>query len=464
MPRGFPHPKPIVDPPPKPQGKVRRFFSKNVPLPSFLKVPAAATPPPRPVTSERVLAALQPDTEVVVAAKTFVKEKMGDNKYEVADKTRVTRTAAGSRTGIRKAIPVAKPVGRPPGVHKVSTSKAVTKRLAIGAGLKGSVASRLKANARGQEPVTRKSTLRSHTVPRATESTPAPASTVAPPAVSASTSRATPAAQTTPAPSTRLALSVNPAPRAEGITVGSQEVREANPARSKEYMHAGLYCQDEHPPEEAQLAERVLYHKGVRKPGRPRKSIQSLPPIPTPEGMEPSFPPFPLDHGYRMFFEQESEFRLPYNIMWERDSGALDGKKRPPSFGKLRTSEYRGVHGWWNIRADRDRPVCGTVQAHGRACCLQMRSQLRLRRQLHEQTHELHLRQGLPDRRPVHQQEPHTAPPEGLPNRLGEPHEWVANSNRKTGPRGFGVFAGESISEGDFVMDYRGEVSFSLLY
>lgn len=31
----------------------------------------------------------------------------------------------------------------------------------------------------------------------------------------------------------------------------------------------------------------------------------------------------------------------------------------------------------------------------------------------------------------------------------------------QTGARGFGVFAGENISGGDFVMDYRGEVSFA---
>ncbi|CAK9784313.1 unnamed protein product [Cutaneotrichosporon oleaginosum] len=372
MPRGYPNPKLDIAPPPKQHGKVRRFFSNKVhPLP-FLDI-LAPSPSPRPVASERVLAALQPDAEVVVAAKTFVKEKMGDDKYDVVekDKARVTRTATARESGITKAIPnratsAVKPVGRVSKLHKVSSAKTVPKRMALGLGLRGTVASRLKTSARGrdkEEPVTRKSTLRSNTVPSATDSTSihtpniaSQVSSVATPPASGSSSHAAPAATVTPAPVAKPALHLDAAPHMSGITVGAQMLnvgpqvaKDTNPARSKEYMNAGLYCQDENPAPEAVLVERVLRYKGFRKRGRPRKSLQQLPPIPTPADTEPSFPPLPLDHGYRMFFETETEFRLPYNIMWERDTGALDGKKRPPPFGKLRSSEYRALREAYSV-------------------------------------------------------------------------------------------------------------------
>ncbi|GMK57715.1 hypothetical protein CspeluHIS016_0405490 [Cutaneotrichosporon spelunceum] len=447
MPRGHPNPKPPVAPLPKREGKVRRFFSKVIPLPPFLQV-AAAPSSPRPVTSERVLAALQPDAEVVDAAKTFVKEKMGDDKYEVVTaRAPVTRTAAATGTGIRKAILTGKPTagtpgtgklpgrrGRPPGkLHKASSAKTVVKRVAIGTGLRGTVASRLKANARArekEEPVTRsrKSTLRSHTAPHATESTPAPPSTVASSAASVPTSGSPTAAKVTPPPSIRFSLSLNPGPRAEGITVGSQEVREANPAKRKEYMTAGLYCQDEHPPEEAQLVERILQYKGIRKPGRPRKSIQFLPPIPTPEGMHPSFPPFPLDHGYRMFFDKEVEFRLPFNIMWERDSGALDGKKRPPSFGKLRTNQFVERS---KRMAERAVCKCDPSSDCGDNCM------------------NRHMNYLCGKDCPTGER----CTNKSLTRRPQKAYRIVW-----TGPRGFGMLASENIAEGEFVMDYRGEV------
>ncbi|BEI88239.1 uncharacterized protein CcaverHIS019_0109570 [Cutaneotrichosporon cavernicola] len=445
MPRGYPNPKPPSASLRKPDGKVRRFFSKVTPLPPFLQV-AAVPSSPRPITSERVLAALQPDSEVVDAAKTFVKEKMGDDKYEVvADKPPVTRTATTTGAVIRKPIPpgklaAVKPAtakvpgrrGRPPGkLHNVLSAKTVVKRLTGGAQLRGTVASRLKVNARTrqkEEPVTRKSTLRSHTTPHVTDSTPAPPSAVSPPVPSVSSSSTAPAAEVTPVPTIKLSLSLNPGSGAEGITVGSQEVREANPAKRKEYMGAGLYCQDEDPPEEAQLVERVLHHKGIRKPGRPRKSIQFLPPIPTPEGMEPSFPPFPLDHGYRMFFDKEVEFRLPYNIMWERNSGALDGKKRPPSFGKLRTNQF--VERSKRV-AERAVCKCDPSSDCGDNCM------------------NRHMNYLCGKDCPTGER----CTNKSLTRRQQKAYRVVW-----TGSRGFGMQAGENIAEGEFVLDYRGEV------
>lgn len=325
MPRGYPNSKPVLAPSAPPRKK-RSFFSSALPLLEIVRPPS----PSRAVPSDRVLAALQTDAAAVVAAKNFVANEMGDDKYEIVDKSRVTRDPETTVNGIEKTIPIKRKVGRP---RKVPLAKPPPKRIALGSGT--TIAQRLKEKTKGKVGgAARALTLRSNTTPRATESTPTPAETVPPPPV------AKPAA----APKFKLSLTLNNSPPA--ITSGgSQETKDINPTKKKEYMDMGFYCQDAEPPEEAQLVERVLHHKGFRKPGRPRNSIQYLPPIPTPEGEDVSFPPLPLDHGYVRFFGKEQDFVLPYYMIWERESGALDGKKRPPSFGKLRTSEYRAWRG-----------------------------------------------------------------------------------------------------------------------
>lgn len=344
MPRGYPNPTPAVlaTEPPR---KKRSFFSSVKPLLGIVRPPS----PPRAISSDRVLAALQTDSAAVIAAKNFVKDKMGDDKYDVATKTPTARNLVPAVNGLPPRLTKnGKRIGRPPKlIRKMPLAVAPTKRIALGKGKPaGTIAQRLKEKKAVVVP--RKSTLRSHTTPRATESTPAPSEVVtAPPPPPPA---AKPAPVSKPAPISKVKLSLTLKNKSTSSDAESSkdaagpEIKEVNPVKKKQYMEMGFYCNDDNPPEEAQLHERVLFHKGFRKPGRPRKSIQSLPPIPTPNGEEPSFPPLPLDHGYQQFFGQEQEFVLPHYIIWERESGALDGKKRPPSFGKLRTSEYAYVH------------------------------------------------------------------------------------------------------------------------
>lgn len=324
-----------------PPRKKRTFFSANK-LPAL---PLARAPsPPRAVSSDRVLAALQPDAHVVVAAKNFVKDKMGDDKWEIADKTRVTRGAAAAAS---TTLPL-KRRGRP--ARKAPIAKVQPKVVAVG-GVTGTIGQRIKATAIQTATVARKITLRTRapTTP-ATSTTTSDAEeedevdeedeehTLEPPVAGPSNT------------SSSAAPVANAAPK---------EAPEPNPSKMKDYMTAGFYCQDEQPSSDRVLVNRVLAQRGEpvkRGPGRPRKSAP-MPPIPTAEGEGVSFPPLPLDHGHVHFFGTEREFVLPYNIMWESETGALDGKKRPPFYTKLRSSEYRGSERRWRISDPRRRSV-----------------------------------------------------------------------------------------------------------
>lgn len=314
MPR---HKAPAQQVPPK---KKRTFFSATK-LPAL---PLARAPsPPRAVSSDRILAALQPDAHVVVAAKNFVKDKMGDDKWEIADKTRVTRGAAAAAV----PQPVMKRRGRPP--RKAPVAKVQAKVVAVGS-TTNVVAQRLKAKT---AVVARKITLRTR-VP--TPPAAAPETVSQEPVAGPSTSRAPPSAPAVagvPGPSTVVKdSSIQSAPM------------DQSPNKRKDYMTAGLYCDEEQPTEEGILVNRVLAIRGQtakRGPGRPRKSTAAAAaPLAAPisRAEEVSFPPLPIDHGNVHFFGTQREFRLPYDIMWESEQGALDGKKRPPAYTKLRSS------------------------------------------------------------------------------------------------------------------------------
>lgn len=84
-------------------------------------------------------------------------------------------------------------------------------------------------------------------------------------------------------------------------------------------------------------------------------------------------------------------------------------------------------------------------------------------RELHQQDHELSLWKGLSQRRSLYQSQLDEETGRIDKGRLGEQnHSAYRNmitDARQTGTRGFGLFTTEDIKEGDFVTDYRGEVS-----
>jgi SET domain-containing protein len=84
-------------------------------------------------------------------------------------------------------------------------------------------------------------------------------------------------------------------------------------------------------------------------------------------------------------------------------------------------------------------------------------------RELHQQDHELSLWKGLSQRRSLYQSQLDEETGRIDQSRLGEQNHSVYRTTitdaRQTGTRGFGLFTTEDIKEGDFVTDYRGEVS-----
>lgn len=103
-------------------------------------------------------------------------------------------------------------------------------------------------------------------------------------------------------------------------------------------MQSGIYCQDPDPNSPRKLVNRVLSRRdaelaAARKRGRAAGAQASLL-----EGDRPQFPPMPYDYGEQHFFEQEHEFVLPYDIQWAAENGALDAKKRPTAFQRIRQS------------------------------------------------------------------------------------------------------------------------------
>jgi hypothetical protein len=103
----------------------------------------------------------------------------------------------------------------------------------------------------------------------------------------------------------------------------------------KEYMEAGFYCQDDMAKSPHQLISKVLQRREAEERLKSRKSgglrINFLD--------RPSFPPLPYDYGYQLFFEEEQDFVLPFNIRREAETGRLDAKKRPAAYSKLRASK-----------------------------------------------------------------------------------------------------------------------------
>jgi hypothetical protein len=106
------------------------------------------------------------------------------------------------------------------------------------------------------------------------------------------------------------------------------------PSKKKDFMSSGIYCQDPNPESPRKLVNRVLSRrhaelKAARKKG---KAIAV--------GEAVTFPPMPYDYGESLFFEQEHEFVLPYDIQWAAENRSLDSHKRPDAYSKIRQSKF----------------------------------------------------------------------------------------------------------------------------
>lgn len=115
-------------------------------------------------------------------------------------------------------------------------------------------------------------------------------------------------------------------------------VNPANPSQKKEYLAAGMYCDEPAPPRDYQLVNRILATR--QSPVNTRRAY---------DGEldrrlvsdETSFPPLPEPKGMDELFGKEHEFKLPYDLLWESESGMLDDKRRPPQYELITSSEYR---------------------------------------------------------------------------------------------------------------------------
>lgn len=108
----------------------------------------------------------------------------------------------------------------------------------------------------------------------------------------------------------------------------------------KDYMEAGFYCQDDHAKSPYKLISKVLQRREAEERVKSRKAdaIRVL------SFDRPTFPPMPYDYGHKLFFDEEQDFVLPFNIRREAENGHLDKKKRPAAYSKLRASELFPYH------------------------------------------------------------------------------------------------------------------------
>jgi hypothetical protein len=147
---------------------------------------------------------------------------------------------------------------------------------------------------------------------------------------------------------------VNEAPSGKGKGKGKAKGKSGS---TKSYMAAGFYCQDANAKSPFKLVNRVLSEGALLSPvnTKYKRSLaaNSLLPaakrISTATKEKPiSFPPLPYDHGYQHFFGEEHDFVLPYNIQQEAETGALNSKKKPAPYQKLRGSEsnLHRIHHW----------------------------------------------------------------------------------------------------------------------
>lgn len=105
----------------------------------------------------------------------------------------------------------------------------------------------------------------------------------------------------------------------------------------KEYMKAGFYCQDDEATLSHTLVEKVLLRRQAEENTKSKSKSKGTMKVAGLSGA--MFPPLPYDYGYQLFFAEEQDFVLPFNIRREAESGRLDGKKKPAAYSKIRASE-----------------------------------------------------------------------------------------------------------------------------
>lgn len=113
-------------------------------------------------------------------------------------------------------------------------------------------------------------------------------------------------------------------------------VNPANPSQKKEYLSAGMFCDEPVPPRDYQLVNRVL---ATRQDSKKKKLNNDGELDRRYVSDDTSFPPLPEPKGMVELFEKEHEFKLPYDLVWESESGILDDKKRPPQYEMITSSE-----------------------------------------------------------------------------------------------------------------------------
>jgi hypothetical protein len=105
----------------------------------------------------------------------------------------------------------------------------------------------------------------------------------------------------------------------------------------KEYMESGTYCQDDRAKAPYTLVSKVLKRREAEEKSKSRKTGTSI--LRVIDINRPIFPPLPYDYGHELFFGEQHDFTIPFNIRQEAESGRLDRKKRPAAYSKLRASE-----------------------------------------------------------------------------------------------------------------------------
>ena len=119
----------------------------------------------------------------------------------------------------------------------------------------------------------------------------------------------------------------------EEVTDDEPEVTPKKAQPTKKFMNSGFYCQDANAQSPYKLVNKVL-GQGYSRKGKSKNLLPNA----KKGGM--SFPPLPYDHGYDHFFGKEHDFLLPYDIHKEATNGALNDKKKPAPYQKIRGSEW----------------------------------------------------------------------------------------------------------------------------
>ncbi|WWD00163.1 hypothetical protein V866_007071 [Kwoniella sp. B9012] len=230
----------------------------------------------------------------------------------------------------------------------------------------------------------------------------------------------------------------------------------SNKSLKKEYMTAGFYCQDPHPPSTKQLHNKILSIRKAESKNTKNQSKSKKVDIPVGRSTRSkqasssttikqtnasasqdkqkdtatvTFPPLPYDHGYDLFFNQEHEFTLPYNIMKEKLDGKLDGKKKPMAYSKISKNIY---------------PERQKYQTDFHAIC-KCSPESKCSDQCINRLMSYLCGKDCPAG-------------DECTNKTLRKRKAASYKVVYTGSRGFGIVLTQDVKEGDFVMDYRGEV------